>query len=127
MGNRFGKTFSAREIIKKEYGSSKNLMTGDILRYGKIKRNKAFELSKGRGFSGKTLYGVSIASISKHGKTRRNYSQSKVFFSKEKAENYIERLKKKRKQPDIPKKYPSGNTISEGIRKGIRTRMPKVF
>ena len=90
------KPMSAKDIIRKEYGKSKNFVTPDVLKYGKIKKNKAYELSGGRGIFSDNLYGVSVVSVNSKGKTKRSDRQSKVFRSKSKALTYINRLKKKR-------------------------------
>lgn len=42
------KTYSAREIIYKAYGSSKNFVTPHVISIGKIGKIRAFELSWGR-------------------------------------------------------------------------------
>lgn len=77
---------SAREIIRKQYGTSKNFITPHVLGYGKINKNVAYELSKG-DFMGKDMYGVSVASTK-----RILYDKSKSFHSKQKAESYIGEL-----------------------------------
>lgn len=86
--------YKAREIIQKEYGSSKNFMTPHVISYGKINKNVAYELSSGEGLErGSKMYGVSVASINKSGKTRR-LEKSKSFHDKNEAESYIRNLKK---------------------------------
>lgn len=90
------KSYSARQIIRKEYGKSRNIITPNIVKYGKIRKNKAYEISYGKGFTGGKLYGVSIASINKKGKTKRNYKQSKVFNSQSTAQRYINKLRKRK-------------------------------
>ena len=92
------KTYSAREIIKKAYGTSKNFITPNIIKYGKISKTIAFELSSGSSMSGGTMYGVSIAKIIKGGKAERQYNLSKSFYTIYKAERYIEALKRKYKR-----------------------------
>ena len=92
------KTYSAREIIKKEYGSSRNFITPKVLGYGKINKNMAYELSSGSGIYGGTIYGVSVVKLIKGGKTQRMHDLSSSFKSKYKAKEYIEYLKIKYKR-----------------------------
>ena len=47
---------SAKEIFKIEYGNSKNFMTPNILKVGKINHNLAFELSRGTGFKNEEIF-----------------------------------------------------------------------
>lgn len=82
-------TTQARLMIKKQYGDSKNFITPKILRYGKINRNVAYELSKGK-FMDSDMFGVSVVST-----RRKLYDKSKSFSSKNKAESYINELKSK--------------------------------
>jgi len=89
------KTYRAREIIKKAYGTSKNMMTPHVLKYGKINKDMAYELSYGRGFSRARMYGVSVAKMVKGGKAIRSYEDSESFSSKAKAMNHIDYLKSK--------------------------------
>lgn len=86
---------TARQIIKKEYGKSKNFMTPHILRYGKISKNVAYELSKGTGFKHETIYGVSIVTIDKQGNTKREFELSKKLDGILEAEGYIGRLRER--------------------------------
>jgi len=85
-------TATAREIIKKEYGSSRNFMTPNVIRIGKISRDIAFELSSGK-FDGSTIYGASFAEIKTDGGTTRRRDISKMFNSRGEAEAYINQLK----------------------------------
>ena len=88
------RTATAREIIRKEYGSSRNFMTPHKVRCGKISRRVAFELSSGSGlFDHSTIWGVSFAEITESGDTIRRTDISEVFDSREDAEAYIEELK----------------------------------
>lgn len=86
---------NAREIIRKVYGSSKNFMTPDVIKYGKISKYTAFELSCGRGIFDNYIYGVSVATVEKDGKGYKNYDLSGSFDIREKAESYIKKLKKR--------------------------------
>lgn len=99
------KALTARQIIKLEYGNSKNLITDNIIRYGKIDRDTAYELSSGRGLELKGLtsmrqgpniiYGVSVVRYFDHdGSTVRLYAPwSGVFDSLWEAEHHIKKLK----------------------------------
>jgi hypothetical protein len=42
-------TLSAREILRREYGSSRNLLTPHALAIGKVDRESAYEISVGEG------------------------------------------------------------------------------
>lgn len=91
-----GKVLSASEIIRRQYKGSKNFMTPTKLKTGKINKNVAFELSTGSGLGhGNRLYGVSVVSVNKNGRTKAQYDISKAFGSKNEAEAYINRLKNK--------------------------------
>jgi len=66
----------------------KNFMTPDILGYYKIKYGSV-ELSTGKGFSGGTMYGVTVVKEGIH-----NHELSKCVHSKNEAIEYIKTLKK---------------------------------
>jgi hypothetical protein len=86
---------TASEILKKQYGRSKNFITPNKLKVGKLNSNVAFELSSGSGFSGagSRVYGVSVVSAGKTGKTHPQYDLSKSFDNKNEAEAYVNKLK----------------------------------
>lgn len=87
-----GKTLSAREALSLEYGSSRNFMTPDRIRIGKLDRSTVYELASGAGFAlGTMLYGVSIVRVVDHetGQTERDFDASCVFETREEAESYI--------------------------------------
>ena len=86
-------TATAREIIKKEYGSSRNFMTPNVIRIGKISRRVAFELSNGESLDHSIIYGVSFAEFKTDGGTIRRTDISKMFGSQKEAEAYINQLK----------------------------------
>jgi len=86
---------TASEIIRKQFKGRKNFMSPNKLKIGKVNPNVAFELSSGRGFSGGTIYGVTIVSANKSGRTKSQYNISKAFDDRKKAEAYINRLKNK--------------------------------
>ena len=89
------KPLTASEIIRLQYKGNKNFMTPHRQKVGKINKNVAFELSSGSGISGSgTLYGVTVVSASGY-KTRPLHNKSKAFTSKNEAEAYINKLKKK--------------------------------
>ena len=93
-----GKRYTAREIIKKEYGSAKNFMTPNIISYGKINKNIAYELAHGKGFnsdSDSDIYGVSVAEIDNKGNTKRRYILSSSFDTLSQAKGHIAFLKNK--------------------------------
>lgn len=82
---------TAKEIFKMEYGNSKNFMTPEILKVGKINHNLAFELSQGTGFENEEIYGVTLVEI-QGDKTTRRSDLSKMFFKKEEAIEYIDSI-----------------------------------
>ena len=82
---------TAQNIFKMEYGDSKNFMTPEILKFGKIGSNLVFELSQGTDFENEKIYGVTIVEI-KEEKTLRRTDLSKVFFEKGEATKYINKI-----------------------------------
>ena len=89
----------ARMIIYKEYGDSKNFMTPRRLGLGKLSENIAYELSSGRGFDHKQIWGVSVVIwLPKAQKTQRLYKLSKCCYSREEAKGYIQSLKEEIKE-----------------------------
>lgn len=92
-------TKTAREILRMEYGASKNFMTPNILKMGKLNQNVAYELSQGRGFDNDNIYGVSLASYNQRkGKTRRLGNISQMFHTKIEAHSYIDNLSRRFKK-----------------------------
>jgi hypothetical protein len=65
-----------------------NFMTPQVIKYLKIK-DGAVEISKGAGFSGEMMYGVTVV---KKGEHRHNLNN--VFYSEKEAIDYIKTLKK---------------------------------
>lgn len=51
---------TAKQILTREYGDSKNFMTPTIESIGKISSNIAYEISSGLGMSNQKIYGLSI-------------------------------------------------------------------
>ena len=90
-----GLALTARQIIRKEYGNSTNFITPYVVKYGKISRTVAYELSRGTGpLSQHMLYGVSIAVWDEDtNTTRRAIQTSKLFDLLWDAEQYIEKLR----------------------------------
>ena len=87
---------TASEIIRRKYKGNKNFMTPHKLKVGKLNPNVAYELSTGSGLgAGNRLYGVTIVSANKSGKTSAQYKLSKAFHNKNEAEAYINKLKNK--------------------------------
>lgn len=78
---------TAREIFK-NIVKGKNFMTPNVIGYYKIK-NGAAELSKGEGFTGSMMYGVTVVKDNEH-----NHELSQAFSSEWKAKEYINNLKK---------------------------------
>lgn len=85
--------YSANEIFNLAYGDSKNFMTPNVMRRGKINKNRAYELSNGRGMSNQKIYGVTIVDIDDNGNTTRRTDLSDCFQSLDSAERFIESLK----------------------------------
>lgn len=52
-------TITAQEIFIKEYRGDRNFMPPNVIRYGR-KGEMAYELSSGEGFSGETIYGLTV-------------------------------------------------------------------
>jgi hypothetical protein len=89
---------SAREILKREYGSSKNLLTPNVITRGKLDRETAYELSWGHGMEpGSHLYGISIVYVTYDSDgtygTERDYDRSCCFSSLRAANEHIERVR----------------------------------
>lgn len=90
-------TLSAYETINHEYKGGKNFITPHVIKFGKIHRNMAFELSSGQGFFGDgDIFGVTVVRILSHVhpiKTKRASELSKCCQSHAEALQYIEYLK----------------------------------
>jgi hypothetical protein len=87
---------SARGIITREYGMSRNFMTPTVIRCGDLGECFAYELSKGEGipdpgqFKGPTIYGVSVVEYDPAtGATTRRTDLSDVFRSQGLAQKHI--------------------------------------
>lgn len=91
-----GTTLSAREILRLEYGDSRNFMTPHRIAIGKLDRTSAYELSAGEGIEPRTkLYGVSIVRVV-DGETERDYDSSACFSTLEAANEHVEQLRSAR-------------------------------
>lgn len=86
-------SLTARQIIKREYGNSRNFITPQIIRYGKVDKNLAYELSRGEGIKGEDIYGVSVVELKQDGTTERRIDLSNMFYSLREAQDYIKTLK----------------------------------
>jgi hypothetical protein len=84
---------TAREIVKQEYGNSRNLMTRRVLSYGKLKFG-AYELSKGEGIYHEPIFGVSVVQLKPDGTTMRLTKLCTLKHSLRAAHSHIEQLKK---------------------------------
>lgn len=88
-----GTTLSARELLRREYGDSRNFLTPHRIAIGKLDRETAYELSAGEGIEpGTRLYGVSVVRVV-GGATERDYDAAACFSSLEAANAYVERLR----------------------------------
>jgi hypothetical protein len=81
-----------RQVIKAEYGDSKNFMTPNVVKTGWCGKLRAFELSSGEGIMGGRIYGVSVVQLREDGTTERCYDLSQVFDSIRAANEYIAEL-----------------------------------
>jgi hypothetical protein len=91
-------TLTARQIILKEFGNSRNLITPTVLEVGNISDNTAYEISKGTGIIHDWVYGVTIVDYDPETNTttRRDHEQengSCMFYSLGDAQEYIRQLK----------------------------------
>jgi hypothetical protein len=85
-------TLNARELLRLEYGDSRNFMTPHRIAIGKLGRDAAYELSAGEGLEpGSKLYGVSVVRLV-DGETQRDYDASGCFSTLEAANAHVERL-----------------------------------
>jgi len=89
---------SPEEILKKEYGDSKNFLTPWVLGRGALGDYAAYELSRtiGNGMDGKhPFYGVSVvAYLPEFSITRRMTDLSKSSYDIQYIKNYVKRLKR---------------------------------
>jgi hypothetical protein len=83
------RSMTPKQVIKAEYGNSKNFMTPHVLDTGWCGKLRAFELSTGEGFGGTPIYGVSVVQLHADGSTERCYDLSQVFATARVARQYI--------------------------------------
>lgn len=82
-----------REIIKAEYGNSRNLMTPRRISIGALPGG-AYELSSGTGIDNEPIYGVSVVRCNASDQVTRDIDDSGMFWSLEEAREHIAALKK---------------------------------
>jgi len=89
-----GTTLTAREILRIEYGDSRNFLTPHVISRGKLTRLIAYELSSGSGLElGTSIYGVSVVCVLDDGTTERDYDSSACFSRLELANAHVESLR----------------------------------
>jgi hypothetical protein len=87
-------TPSAREILRLEYGDSRNFLTPHVIARGKLARDVAYEISSGSGLEpGSSIYGVSVVMLHDDGTTERDYDASCCFSSLGAANEHVESLR----------------------------------
>jgi hypothetical protein len=87
-------TPTAREILRREYGDSRNFMAPNVITRGKLSRSVAYELAWGDGIEhGTKVYGVSVVRLHEDGTTERDYDSSCCFSSLQAAKEHIESLR----------------------------------
>jgi len=84
---------TALDILRAEYGDSKNFMTPTVLEVGMATEAVAYELSKGTGFDRQTIWGVSFVRVNEAGATVRLSSLSDCFHSEADARERIDSVK----------------------------------
>jgi hypothetical protein len=84
----------AEDIIMKEYGNTRNSITPDVLEYGIIRENIAYELSSGR-VQQNDIFGITLTRERPDGTTQRLYELCRFFDSEQKAREHITELKKR--------------------------------
>ena len=79
------------EMFKKKFNGERNLMTPDIIEYGRIKESLLiYEISEG-DFLGKDIYGLTILEM-KGNELERRYDLSQSFDNMNELEYYIKML-----------------------------------
>ena len=82
---------SAIQILRQEFGSSRNIMTPEIIARAKLHPAVAFELARGEGLRGSQLWGVTVAGHDGAGQTYRAcQGWSQVFRSRDEAQRHID-------------------------------------
>ena len=87
-------TAKAWQIIRAEYGGGENFMTPTVVQMGKVGNYRAWELSRGRGFSNETIWGVSVVDVDPVSlETTRRTDISQFCYTRAEAKVLIGRLK----------------------------------
>ena len=81
-----------RQIIKAEYGNSRNLITPRRLGIGALPGG-AYELSTGTGIDHEPIFGVTVVRCNASDNVARDIDASQMFYSREEARAYIRDLK----------------------------------
>lgn len=92
-----GYELKASEVIKMEYGTSKNFITPNVIDYGILTTRDslvyAYELSTGEGFNREPIFGVSVVRYNTlTNSTERLTDSSGVYMSKHGAYRHINNL-----------------------------------
>jgi len=88
------RTPSANDMFLMEYGGGKNFMTPIILERGKISLYRTYEISRGKGISDQTIWGVTIVDYDPDTKkTTRRTDLSDCFQTARAANAWIAALK----------------------------------
>lgn len=88
------------EIIRAEYGDSRNFLTPTRVSTGKLP-DGAYELSRGVGIDGELVWGVSVVRLNADGTTRRDNDAAQVFWSSTSAMLYISALRRGAEQSTV--------------------------
>lgn len=90
-----GRLPSADSILSQEYGSSKNIMTPDVLEVGKIglpdrEQIIVYEIAEGTGMEQQPIFGVTIVTYdTSTGETARRTDETELFYSFEEARDHL--------------------------------------
>jgi hypothetical protein len=85
---------SARELLRLEYGDSRNFMTPHRIAVGKLAPLVAYEVSSGSGLEvGTSIFGVSVVRLHDDDSTERDYEASACFSSLERTNEHVEHLR----------------------------------
>jgi hypothetical protein len=89
-----GTTLTAREILRREYGASRNFIAPHVIARGKLTPAVAYELAWGDGIEyGTRIYGVSVVRLHDDGTTERDYDSSACFSRLELANERVASLR----------------------------------
>ena len=85
---------NANEIFNRVYEGAVNFMTPEIIERGKLDKFSAYELSRGKDFSGNYMWGVTVCSYIPETDEKIRYRNiSRCFFNRSEALEYIDYLK----------------------------------